>query len=283
MRSWIISGVALLLGLVAGSIGPKADLRAVKEELEKTKKLVGEQNRNANNLSGLTRIIGIKPAQARKAEDGGTSIGKDADDGGVRQAGFRGDNAATNAGTRKTGEGQDGADAADTGEKDDSEEQNAAENKTMKERLDDAVELWKTRSDIARATTINNIGLTAEETMKFDVLVEAMNVRVGYSLQKMADTIKTNDNAGAEVFIRTGNELTGAIVQGYSDMDRSLPQGWRERAGSEFNMTDFIDPNVAKPLLDVEDKLEKERIRNESADGGSQSKRPPPLRSFHRR
>jgi hypothetical protein len=46
------------------------------------------------------------------------------------------------------------------------------------------------------------------------------------------------------------------MVTAYDEMDRAMPGGWRRSAGSRFTMTDFIDPEVARPLVGVEGRLQ---------------------------
>jgi hypothetical protein len=48
------------------------------------------------------------------------------------------------------------------------------------------------------------------------------------------------------------NELSGIVVTTYDDLDRTLPEDWRDKAGEKFQVFDFINPEVAMPLADVE-------------------------------
>ncbi len=42
----------------------------------------------------------------------------------------------------------------------------------------------------------------------------------------------------------------------YDELDSAMPPNWRQDAGEEFSVTDFIDPSVALPLVDIEDELD---------------------------
>ncbi len=81
-----------------------------------------------------------------------------------------------------------------------------------------------------------------------------MNKRVEHTLQGLANALTTNETLTAEPAVQVANGITEATVQGYRDMDRVMPSGWREQRGPDFTLTDFIDPDVARLLLAVETK-----------------------------
>jgi hypothetical protein len=58
-----------------------------------------------------------------------------------------------------------------------------------------------------------------------------------------------------ELQVRMMNDLSGALVLTYDEMDRTLPPGWRESASDEFRLTDMVDPSVAAPMTNVTDKM----------------------------
>lgn len=254
MKSWIIAAVALLAGLVIGGWAPRADLRSAKEELESTKKMLKSKGGRTTDLGGITQLIGIENRAARERGN----------------AASRNERSGEGASTPSTADSPAGSNAVPsaidvvaptTGSVDSAgntkrerDSDGRPDKRSLKESIDNAIELWKTRSDVARTTFVNNLGLSPEEAVKFDVTIQAMNIRIGHGIQKMADNLKTNDVIGEETFVRLGSELTGAIVQGYNDLDRAMPRGWRTEAG-EFSLMDFVDPNVAKPLIPYEEKL----------------------------
>ncbi|MBA4386703.1 MAG: hypothetical protein C0404_01910 [Verrucomicrobia bacterium] len=263
MKSWIIAAIALLTGLVIGGWAPRSDLRIAKEELENTKKMLNSKGRGTSNLNGITQLIGIED-RSRRDRKADRTVGSPTTVKGDKPAGTNqvalpdpADSSNTNSTvlSAATGTVHAAGAAASTAGKSNEETAEQRDKRSMKDSIDEAIELWKTRSDIARTTFINNLGLSPEEAVKFDVTVQAMNIRIGHGIQKLADNIKTNDYIGEESFVRLGNELTGAIVQGYSDLDRGMPRNWRATTGNEFSLMDFVDPNVAKPLIQVEDKL----------------------------
>jgi len=255
MRGWIFVPLALLFGLAIGSWGPRSDLRTAKAELEATKKLLKDHSRRRGDLDGITRLIGIDE-RARGGAKGRPSPGTAHPAGGAPDGAQPAPSAeATNEHVSfSVGIGPDGRSVAEVSTNRAADD--PADQRKLGERIDEAIELWKTRSDIARSTLLANLELTPEQALQFDVLVRAMNLRIGNTLQTLADNLKTNQDLNTESAIRVANDVTGAVIVGYKDLDRTLPDGWRQKAGKEFTLTDFVDPNVARPLIEVEDKLQ---------------------------
>ena len=51
-------------------------------------------------------------------------------------------------------------------------------------------------------------------------------------------------------------DLASSVATTYDELQASMPANWRQDAGKEFSVTDFIDPSVAMPLVDIEDELD---------------------------
>jgi len=123
-----------------------------------------------------------------------------------------------------------------------------------KDSIRQASELWKTRSAVARNSFLSNTGMSGEEQNMFDVLVESMNLRLEDRILQWSDYIKAKEEISPEDGIRLINDLSGVMVLTYDEFDRRLPKGWRENAGSNFQLFDFIDPEVAMPLAEIENR-----------------------------
>jgi hypothetical protein len=122
--------------------------------------------------------------------------------------------------------------------------------------LDRAIELWQTRVDIAKSTFVANGRLNDAQALHFETALVAMNIRIGATIDEFADSIRDADEVQPEAGIRLVNAITDAMVTTYDEMDETLPQGWRRRAGQSFSLTDFIDPEVARPMVGLEDRLQ---------------------------
>ena len=128
--------------------------------------------------------------------------------------------------------------------------------RTFEDNIDKAVELWRVRSDLARGAFLNQVEASEEETLRFDVVMEAMNVRLESTIQRWAEILGEETVPHQEAGIRMMNEITEALTITYDELDRNLAEGWKTNVNETFELTDFIDPSVALPLADVEDKLD---------------------------
>lgn len=122
--------------------------------------------------------------------------------------------------------------------------------------MERAKELWEVRSDLARNSFLQNVDANPQTAVRFDVLVEAMNIRIKDTVDQWVDRHREEELIRAEDGARLLHELTGAIVLTYDELDRSMPDTWREASGPEFKLFDFIDPGVAESLTEVEDRMQ---------------------------
>jgi hypothetical protein len=235
---------ALLLGLLLGSWGPRADLRALRDELKTAREHPAggnparEELGRAKALLGMSDAVIRQRASERKAKAPAPRHSVSSTNAHV-QAATTG--AVTVAGAASDAATQSVVVAGAAG--------------GMEKQLEQAAELWSTRAELARNSFVSNAGLTTPQANRFDVLVAAMNVRLEHGIRQWADTLKKKENLSPEDGVRLINDLSAALVVTYDEMDRAMPAGWRTPAGKEFSMLDFIDPSVALPLVQVEDKL----------------------------
>jgi len=131
--------------------------------------------------------------------------------------------------------------------------------RTLRERIDEASEAWRVRSEIARNNFVTRAELTPEEAAKFDTLVEAMNLRIQNCFQAFADAVQAGEPITPALGARMIHDLSEAVVLTYDEMDRELPS-WRQKAGG-LDLGDMLDPATAEPLLPIEDRL-REAERN---------------------
>ena len=256
MRQVILVPLALLLGLVVGAWGPRSELRQVRDDVKRLEGLLKE-SRSApkNNLETFSRLLNLPdgrarqgPAPARSNAVVAVSLSTNSP-----EAAAGGSNSLS-----VTFGAHGGASGARTA---------AQDRATLRERIDQAIELWKVRSDIARSTFMANVHMKPEDAAQFDVVVEAMNVRLKERMGYWADQMKSDQfQMGDEQGIRMMSDLGQVMVLTYDEMDRKMPQGWRGAAGDDFHLVDMVDPSVATPLIDVQDKLS--RPPSASSDGG---------------
>ena len=229
----------LLLGLVIGGWAPKEESRAAQKEIADLRKRLSESDKSPRT-DVFTRMVKIperatKPAAPAKPQTA------------ARPAP---DSPATNAASAAVQAPNSAAraDAAPAPEK-------PLKPEDMRARIDEAKELWKTRVDVARAQWVARLKLTPDQEALFDESINAMNEQLYLSMQKLADELAASDTLTPEAGTRAFGEMTAALVQTYDSFVAIVPEEQRGEA-AKIELTDFIDPAVAEPLIDVQDKLE---------------------------
>lgn len=127
--------------------------------------------------------------------------------------------------------------------------------RSFQERIEVAAEAWRLRSDLARDHFITQARLTVSEAAQFDVLIEAMNLRMLDQIQALAGWLESGEPLTPEDGVRLIHEMTGIVKLTYDEMDRTLPATWRAGTGPDFDLAGFIDPMVGEPLFGLENKL----------------------------
>jgi hypothetical protein len=220
----VLVPAALVVGLVLGGYAPRRDLQLVRAELEW---LQSQSGRRGGRLESLTQMVQI-PAETPRPR-------------------------------RVEPEPRDPASGDEPLAEPTAQEVAAPvqeETVTLAERLDTARELWALRSEMARNTFVSRAVLNPEEAARFDVLMDAMNIRIRDGFQNAVVAIESEGELTPERITRLLHEVTGALALTYDEMDRTLPAHWRQAAGRDLELFDFIDPSVAEPLLEVEGLLE---------------------------
>ena len=227
--------VALLAGLVLGAWGPRMDLCKARDEIKALQSKSDKRTKRASELQSVRDVLRL-PDQQPQGRRGHPPSRVHAD---VAVAETNELAAAT---TRPP------APPASS----ELPTNRLPRHVKMDEQIRQASELWQTRVDLARNSFVSNTELTKEQEAGFDVLVEAMNIRLEDRITKWADYLKTKGEIGPEDGIRMINDLSSVLVLTYDEFDRKLPPTWREKAGSDFQLFNFIDPEVALPLTEIE-------------------------------
>jgi len=220
-RAWMAVVVALLAGLMLGRIGPQEDLRQLNDRAASLQKELAGRHRPGGGtmLAGMRSMLGVSKqdleagAQARHARAAAEPL--------------------TNAEFTATNEAQHG--------------RHSFSNQIAKLK-----ETWLLRSAIARTNFISRAELDAQQAAEFDTTIEAMNLRVGETVDKWAARIRQEGSMSPESGLRMMNEISQAMILAYDDLDRRLPPEWRQKAGPRFEMMTFVDPEVLTPLQEFD-------------------------------
>ena len=238
----VAAAVALLAGLVLGSWAPQADLRAARRQL-------AEQERNPRgrkSTGGAAAIQGVQSLLnlAPKASGARTGAGAPARAAQPTAVGARATLAArTNAVT---------ATAAATSLL----STQGVARASFSNQLDQIRTAWSLRAQIARTNFISRVELDEQQAVDFDVLVAAMNLRLGAAVDDWVARVGKKDAISSEDGVRILNEVSSALVLTYNELDRKMPPNWRENAGPRFELVNLVDPEVLTPLQDVSGLLE---------------------------
>ncbi len=236
----------LLLGLIIGGWAPKEELSAAKKQIAELDGKLAIREKDSR-LDAFTSMVKIpertkapKPVPKQKTVSFSATAGDDS--GTNAPASSAQPPAGTNASADKLVRPETKAETLSP--------------EDLRARIDEAKELWKTRVDIARAQWIDRLKLTPEAASLFDASINAMNEELYTSMQSLADTLAAGETLTPEIGTRAFNEMTTALVKTYDDLNIIVPEAQRGEA-SKIELSDFVDPSVAEPLIAVQDKLDK--------------------------
>lgn len=238
MKSAFFLPFVLLLGLVIGGWAPKEELRSARKELDVLNAKLSDRDKS-QRFDAFTRIVQIpdrakqpKPQAARPSPAHAYE---------------------TNAAARPAAAAE--APTNTVSKKADPKKEAPPKPEDLRARIDEAKELWKTRVDIARAQWIDRLKLTPDGTAQFDNAINTMNENLYAAMQNLADAVGSADTLTPEAGLRSFNEMTSVLVQTYDTLDAVIPDAQQAEA-AKMELTDFIDPAIAEPLVAVQDKLE---------------------------
>ena len=124
----------------------------------------------------------------------------------------------------------------------------------LRARIDEAAELWRTRVEIARAQTIDKLGLDAAGTEQFNAAVDNMNLKLRDSIQTIATRLANEENMTPELGVRLMGDLCTTLAESYDEIGQCVGEDRRGEISS-LELHNFVDPSVAEPLISVQGKL----------------------------
>lgn len=245
MKDVLTIVISLLLGLVVGSWSVKSDLREARKEIDTLKRDRSRRDRREDNLRSVTSMLRIPEPAAPSLPE-----------------------LPPEEKPRTVGTITPGGIGASTAEVHSVQGPVREEDrrKAFEEQIKTAMELWKTRSALARNSFISNIGASPVQTGLFDQTVERMNQRLGEKIRQWTDYVKDQRQVTPETGLRMMNNLSESMITAYDELDKTMPPDWRDKAGSEFQLFDFINPEVALPLADVQGAFEGRRFGHRHRD-----------------
>ncbi|MCX7819211.1 MAG: hypothetical protein N2652_08395 [Kiritimatiellae bacterium] len=234
MKGLIWMPLVLVIGMAFGAWPAQREAARLKRETEELRQQLRQRQRPGGTLSQLTQFMRIPESPRAIATTNAAAAGAPAPAPAADTAA-----APTNRPRRRLPFSE--------------LRPRPGDERPLRERLNEAIEAWRVRSDIARNNFLARAGLGPEEAAKFDVLVQAMNLRLRDHFEKFSATVQSGAPITPELGARMIRNLSDAVVLTYDEMDRQLPR-WRQNADG-LDLGDLIDPAVAEPLLSIEDTL----------------------------
>ena len=240
-KSYYLLPLACLAGFLVGSWGPRADLQALRELTKNEKRADAE--RKPDGLDTFARMAKIPetakhPRRRRQARTD------------VRRSVIAVTNASKVEVTADVSGATNAVAAAET--------QKSKSRRTpddLRARIEEAQEMWATRVDVARAQWKAKLGLSGDAEKAFDDALQDMNEKLYTSVSALAERLASEEKMTPELGFRLMGDTSTILAETYDKIGTCIPSERRAEI-SEMQMVDFIDPAVAEPLIDVQDKLE---------------------------
>lgn len=220
MKNWFWVPVAAVVGLVAGSWGPREDLKTFKDRVS-----LAHTTRKTSEAAGFdafAHLVNIPDiAKHRKATEPSKP-----------QVDSNKTNALPVVRRQRISP------------------------KDLRARIDEAADLWRTRVELATVQWKDKLGVSSgEQGSAFDSAIATMNESLHEVMQVVADELENGGEMTPELGLRLMGDASRVMAETYDAIGSSLPED-RRKAISELPVFEFIDPAVAEPLIGVQDKLD---------------------------
>ena len=238
--------LAFVVGGLVGAYSPMEELRTREERAETEKANAKSKQKASGAFGSFAQIVNIpdeakRPRRPRR-EHVEARAGK----------------AATNETDSAAADAASDASATNAPVARNRREERKFSPEDLKARIDEAADLWRTRSEVAKASAFSKLGLDDAGKAKFEDAITAMNERLRESMQIVADQIASAEEMTPELGIRLMGDVSASLAETYDAIGSCVANDRRDDV-SKLNIADFIDPSVAEPFVAVQDKLERAR------------------------
>ena len=233
MKHWYLIPLAALAGLVAGAWGPRADLETYKAM--QSERTVKAESNAKSGFGAIANLVNI-PDRARNAR--------------MEPTGPKTNFVASVDGTNRVHF------AADTNRWNRAQRRAAWRDRTdLKNRIEDAKELWRTRSELARTQWKAKLNVSGDGEKRFDEMVDAMNADLRDSMSEFAAEVAASRTVSPELGVKMMSVVTRTLAEGYDALGECVDGESRDEI-SNMPLYEFIDPSVIEPMIQVQDYLE---------------------------
>ena len=243
MKAYLWLPLACLVGFLVGSWGARDELRAFKEHTKEAKEKAAAKPDGFDTFARMVKI----PEAARRPR----RLRRNREAGPVSPIAVTNTTAtvARESAARPSAEPKE-VDAALT-----NTPPARLSREDLRARIEEAQDLWRTRVDVARAQWKAKLKLTGDAERAFDAALQEMNQRLYDSISVLAGILSEKEEMTPELGLRLVGETTTILAETYDKIGSCAAPGDREEI-AKIQMTDFIDPGVAEPLINVQGKLD---------------------------
>ena len=234
MKYLIVASLGVIVGIIAGSWGPREDLAALRERAESAKNV--RKASDASGFGAFAKMVNI-PDVAKRPKGKAKAEAK----AGAKAA------ATTNAVARQS-------EAVDSHVAD--RPVARLSRADLRARIDEAADLWRTRVELAKTQWKAKLGIPeGEKSSTFDNAIGSMNESLFETMTALAEEIEKAEKMTPELGLRLMGDASRVMAEAYDAIGEAVPPDRRGEV-SELPVFEFIDPSVAEPLIGVQDKLE---------------------------
>jgi len=239
MKGLIFASLGVLVGLVAGSWGPREDLKALKARAEESATL--RKASDASGFGAFAKMVNIPDVAKRP----------------LRRTVTNAVAAASASATNAVPAATNGAPAGAQPPKGGREAVKAhLSREDLRTRIDEAAELWRTRVELAKTQWKARLDIPeGEKSAAFDSALNTMNEALLDAMTALAEEIDRSEKMTPELGLRLMGDATRVMAETY-DAIGAVVSPERRAEVSEMPVFEFIDPSVAEPLVGVQGKLD---------------------------
>lgn len=231
MKNWYLIPLAAVAGLIAGAWGPRADLETLKEM--KSEKTVKAEANAKSGFGAIANLVNV-PERARRTR--------------IDPVEPKTNHAESASGPVRP--------APDTNRWNRAQRRAAWRDRTdLKNRIEEAKELWRTRSELARTQWKAKLNVSGESEQRFDEMVDAMNADLKELMSEFAEEVARTKEVSPELGVKMMSAVTHTLAEGYDALGECVGDDVRNEI-SKMPLHEFINPSVIEPMIQVQDYLE---------------------------
>lgn len=232
MKNWTLIPLAAMVGFMAGSWGPREDLKNYKLNSQEAR--IAKQTSDTSGFGAFAKMVNI-PEVAQKPRRMSQPVPK----------------------VPALTDTNDVEIASNTNRMDRPRMQwRHMSREDLRARIDEASDLWQTRVELAKTQWKTKLGIADDESVSaFESAFAHMNEILRDTMVALAEEVENAGKMTPELGLRLMGDASVAMAGAYDALGAAVPPEKRAEV-SQIPVFEFIDPMVAEPLIGVQDKLD---------------------------